>query len=329
MINHENNLKILQWLKEGDEFLVVSHIQPDGDATGSLVAMGEILSGLGKKAVLVNESNTPSRFSYLGGYHQIVDISRTPLTKKYRRLIAVDCADWERIGKVAEAVDQQAEILNIDHHPTNDQFGQYRLIRPDASSTCEVIFDWLRDVELQLTPALAEALYTGYLTDTGGFRYSNTSAKVLMDASILVQAGAHPHKIAERALESTTFAHLKLLSQALSRLELLFDGQVALLTIPQSLLQETSANKEDSDGLVNYGRNIEGVEVAVLIRETPEGTKVSFRSKERVDVSLIAQEMGGGGHLRASGAQLAMGLEEARRIIEERLAPFFRGRTDD
>lgn len=323
MTPHEKNLTIYNWLKGGDEFLVVSHVQPDGDTTGSLVAMGEILAGLGKKAILVNDSHTPSRFSYLGLYGEIVNASQTPLTKKYRRVITVDCADWGRAGKVAEAVDAQAEILNIDHHPTNDRFGTYQLILPEASSTCEVIFDWLRSVEISLTPSLAEALYTGYLTDTGGFRYSNTSAKVLMDASVLVQAGAHPHKIAEEALETTTHAHLMLLSKALSHLELLYGGRVALITIPSSLLQEINATKEDTEGLVNYGRNIEGVEVAVLLRQSPDGTKVSLRSRDRVDVSLIAKGMGGGGHIHASGALLPMGLSEARSLIEEKLAPFF------
>ncbi|MBE3554704.1 MAG: bifunctional oligoribonuclease/PAP phosphatase NrnA [Thermicanus sp.] len=325
MRNHEKNLAILNWLKGGDEFLLVSHIHPDGDATGSLIAMGEILAGLKKKAVLVNDGVTPARFSFLDGYIQIQNVSQAPLTKKYRRLITVDCADWDRIGKVAEAVDANTEILNIDHHPTNDHFGHYHLILPEASSTCEVIFDWLRDVELPLTPPLAEALYTGYLTDTGGFRYSNTNSKVLLDASVLVQAGANPYKIAENALETTTYAHLNLLSRVLSTLEIRFGGKVAFLTVPLSLLQETSANKEDTDGLVNYGRNIEGVEVAVLLRESEEGVKVSFRSKAEVDVSLIAKKMGGGGHVRASGVFLKRSLPEARRDVESILAPLFEG----
>lgn len=316
-MNTEMAQKIYDWLIANDDFLVVSHVNPDGDATGSLLAINQLLNILGKKGQLVNEGGTPSRFFYLTDYDRITNHSQSPLTQKYSRVICVDCADSYRVGKVAEIFADDAEIVNIDHHPTNDHYGNFALVIPEASSTCEVIYDLVRYVGIELTKPLATCLYTGYLTDTGGFRYSNTTPKVLRDASELVEAGAPPYEIAEQALESITYEHVQLLSKSLSLLERAFTGKAAFLSLPLSILAETGASKDDAEGLANYGRNIEGVEVAVLMRETEDGVKVSFRSKNYVDVSVIAKQLGGGGHVRAAGCSLKMGLREA----QEHIAP--------
>lgn len=315
-MNNEIAKKIYNWLHSNDDFLIVSHVNPDGDATGSLLAMCQILNLLGKKGRLMNEGSTPSRFSYLPNFDEIINYKEKRPSESYRYVICVDCADSMRMGQVAELFSEDVELLNIDHHPTNDLFGHLALVNPAASSTCEVIYDFLRFAGIEITPALATCLYTGYLTDTGGFRYSNTTPKVLRDASELVEVGAPPYEIAERALESFTYQHVQLLSKSLSLLDLALEGRVAFLMLPIAILEETGATKEDADGLSNYGRNIEGVEVAVLIREIEAGVKVSFRSKEYVDVSSIAKQLGGGGHVRAAGCTLQMGLEEARHKIE-------------
>lgn len=314
-MNKEVAKKIYDWLRTNDDFLVVSHVNPDGDATGSLLAINQLLKILGKKGRLINEGSTPSRFLFLPDFGQIINYSKESFDQKYRNVICVDCADYSRVGNIDEIIDENAEIINIDHHPTNDHYGYLALITPEASSTCEVIYDLIREVDIKMNKSLAICLYTGYLTDTGGFRYSNTTPKVLRDASELVEAGAPPYEIAERALESISYEHVQLLSKSLSLMELSFDGKAAFLSLPLSILSETGASKEDAEGLSNYGRNIEGVEVAVLIRETEDGVKVSFRSKEYVDVSQIAKELGGGGHVRAAGCSLRMGITEARNRI--------------
>lgn len=315
-MNNEVARKIYEWILQNDDFLIVSHQNPDGDATGSVLAVNQILKVLGKKGKLVNEGSTPSRFSYLPAYEEIINYSQTPLQHKYRYVICVDCADDTRVGRVADSFAEDVEIVNIDHHPTNDRFGKYALVQAEASSTCEVLYDLARQMQIEITMPLANCLYTGYLTDTGGFRYSNTSPKALRDASELVEAGAPPYEIAEKALESITYSHVQLLSKSLAQLELLHDGKVAIIALPLSILHETGASKEDADGLANYGRNIEGVELAVLIREIEDGVKVSFRSKEYVDVSLLAKKLGGGGHIRAAGCTLKTSLETARATIE-------------
>ncbi len=308
--------KIFEWISANDDFLVVSHLNPDGDATGSLLAVNQILKSMDKKGTLVNEGGTPSRFSYLPDFVDIVNFSETKLDRTFRYIICVDCADAARVGNVAECFAESAEVINIDHHPTNDHYGTLALVQPEASSTCEVIYDFARIFNIELNNSLAKCLYTGYLTDTGGFRYSSTTPKVLRDASELVSAGAHPYEIAERALESITYQHVQLLSKSLSLMELMFDGRAAILCLPLSVINETGATKEDTDGLANYGRNIEGVEVALLIREAEDGVKISFRSKEYVDVSLLAKHLGGGGHVRAAGCSMQVSLLEARRQIE-------------
>lgn len=317
--------QIYDWLLAHDDYLIVSHVNPDGDATGSLLAMSQIIQQLHKKGTLVNEGSTPSRFSYLPNFESILNLTQAPLERKYKYVVCVDCADFSRMGKVADYLVDDAEIINFDHHPTNDNYGYLAMVQPHASSTCEVIFDFVRKNQLELTTSLAKCLYTGYLTDTGGYRYSNTTPKVLRDAAELVAAGVEPYEIAERALESISFEHVQLLSKSLSSIQLIFDRRVAILSLPLALLHETGASKEDAEGLVNYGRNIEGVEVAVLIRETENGVKVSFRSKEYVDVSRIAQHLGGGGHVRAAGCSLMMTIEEARQTIEPLIYEALRG----
>lgn len=319
-MNNEIAQKIFDWISANDDFLVISHLNPDGDATGSLLAMNQILKRMGKKGRLVNEGSTPSRFSYLPDFENITNYSESTIEHTYRYIICVDCADAGRVGKVAECFAEDAEIVNIDHHPTNDFYGTFALIQPDASSTCEVIYDFIRMFHIEVDKPLADCLYTGYLTDTGGFRYSSTTPKVLHDAAELVTAGAHPYEIAERALESVTYEHVKLLSKSLSLLELMFEGKAALISLPLSVIHESGATKEDADGLANYGRNIEGVEVAVLLRETEDGVKISLRSKEYVDVSLLAKQLGGGGHVRAAGCSIKTSLAEARAQIEPLVA---------
>ncbi len=294
-----------RFLLEHNHFLVVSHIQPDGDAISSTCAMGWILNQLQKTYVLVNENDVPQKLQFLKGANAIIPHGNTPLNQVFDAVIAVDCADFFRIGSVADVFSEQAHILNIDHHPTNDRFGQTHLIKDDAAATAEILYDLIQTMKLELDQDVAECIYTGLLTDTGGFRYASTSPKVMRIASELLTYGVKGNQLAEHLLEKLSYSHIQLLKQCLATLSFSEDRQISWMSVTQQIAETTGASNEDFEGLVNYPRNIEGVEVGMLFKQTEaDCVKVSFRSAGKADVSLIAKSFGGGGHIRAAGCTI-------------------------
>lgn len=291
-----------RFMKEHDRFLVISHVNPDGDATGSALAVVQILEQLGKEYIVANEGATPAKFSFLPLFDRIRNLSQHPLEETFGAVIAVDCADESRMGDVRSLFDSDTLLLNIDHHPTNDGFGTVNLIQTDAAATAEILFEVAKAAGVVFNEELALCLYTGLLTDTGGFRYSNTSPSVMNIAAELLRYGVKPGEVAERCLEEITFAHVKILRRALQSLQLSHQNLVASISVTLDDFAQTGAEREDAGGLVNYCRNIEGVEVGVSFVEVEPGVvKVSMRARERVDVAVIAKQLGGGGHAKAAG----------------------------
>ncbi|WP_027414647.1 DHH family phosphoesterase [Aneurinibacillus terranovensis] len=312
-----------RFIKENDRFLVVNHVNPDGDATGSLLAMGWLLRQLGKQVTLVNEGPTPEKFMFLPGASDILDASKADV-QKHDVVITCDCADKARVGQIADWFAEGCQLLNIDHHPTNDGYGTVNLVRSEAAATAEVLYDFIQAMKLPVSKETAVCLYTGLLTDTGGFRYSNTTSHVMGIASSLLSTGVEPGKVAERVLETITKPYLALLTRVLPTIEFSESGQVASMAVSLSDMLETGAADEDTEGLVNYGRNVEGVEVGILYKQKAENqVKVSLRSRERVDVSAVAKSLGGGGHVRAAGCTIHGTIEEAKRILSQKLREAF------
>ncbi|SDE68421.1 phosphoesterase RecJ domain-containing protein [Fontibacillus panacisegetis] len=309
--NEQEFRQIEQFLTERDDFLVVSHVQPDGDAVSSTLAVGWLLSCLGKNYTMVNEGPIPRRMSYLWHSEQIVDLSETPLQSKYKNVICVDCADFKRVGKSHLIFTDDARIVNIDHHPTNDAYGAINLIVSNAAATVEILFDLIQYMNKPLDHDVATALYTGLLTDTGGFRYSSTSPKVMAIASRLLEYGVDGPGLSEKLLEQMTLPQLRLLTKALNGLQISEDGKISWVTVDDEDMRLTGAIHEDLEGIVNYPRNIQGVEVGLLFKVINENAvKVSLRSAGKVDVARVAQSFGGGGHIRAAGARIEGTLDE-------------------
>lgn len=302
------------FLREHDDFLVVSHVQPDGDAISSTVAVGWMLEKLGKSFTMMNEGPVPSRLGFLWRSSEIVGCGEgEPETeRRYRHVIAVDCADFSRVGPARQWFAHDYVLLNVDHHPTNDAFGQVNLLRCDAAATAEILYELAEHLGLRPDAEAASAFYTGLLTDTGGFRYSNTSPHVMATASRLLEAGAQGPVLAELLLERMSMGQMRMIQRGLSRLSFTDDQRVAWVWVTSEDLAETGALNEDLEGLVNYPRNIEGVEVGILFKENgTQSVKVSMRSTGGVDVSAVAQHFGGGGHVRAAGCRLTVPLAEA------------------
>lgn len=320
MQSYEQSLQqTRKFLLEHDDYLVVSHVQPDGDAVSSTLAVGWLLSCLGKKYTMLNEGPIPQRMEYLWHADEIVNLADGELPRTYSNVICVDCADFQRVGLTQRFFAQDALIANIDHHPTNNGYGFVTLIKPDAAATAEILFDLLKTFEVEWDIDIATAIYTGLLTDTGGFRYTNTSPKVMAAVSELLALGVNGPELAETLLEEMTLAQVKVLNRALNTLQLTPQGDVAWVYVtPQDMLECNAAN-EDLEGIVNYPRNIRGVEVGMLFKVIDEtAVKVSLRSAGKVDVAALAQVFGGGGHTRAAGARVEGTLEQAiPRVLEE------------
>jgi bifunctional oligoribonuclease and PAP phosphatase NrnA len=300
------------FLREHDHYLVVSHVNPDGDAASSTYVVGLVLRMLGKSYTLVNEGTIPDKFKSLSSDQTIRSCTDSSLNAAYSHVICVDCADYARVGDVSRLIAEEAHIVNIDHHSTNDFYGEVNVIREDAASTTEVLFDLIEAMRLPIELELAQCLYTGLLTDTGGFRYSNTSPKVLQIASQLIGIGVNSSHLAEIFLERITISHVELLKRALPRLSFYRNGQIAVIYVTKDDIEQSGASDEDLEGLINYPRNIEGVEVGLLFKQRDSETvKVSFRSTGQVDVSEVAKTFGGGGHVRASGCTIRGTIEQA------------------
>jgi phosphoesterase RecJ-like protein len=316
-------------LREHDRFFVTTHENPDGDALGSLLAATLMLEELGKDAVMYLYGDAPIPTEY-----QFMELER--LTRAFpedaaeRVLVAVDCANEDRIGHDLDLVRGAPLTINIDHHHDNTRFGDLNLIVAGASSTGEVLRDVLQELDLPLTPEIAEALYIALVTDTGRFQYANTTPKALRLAAELVDAGADVHSIFQQVYESVQFQKLKLLARALERAQVYEGGRIVVSYLLRTDFSELSAPDPYSEGIIDYLRAVEGADMAVLIREPPRLSgperRISLRaSTDELDVSAIARKSGGGGHRQAAGFSSEASVEEitdfVRREFRAAMAP--------
>jgi phosphoesterase RecJ-like protein len=313
---------VVQAIRDHDRFVVTSHDNPDGDALGSLLATHLALESLGKDSMMVLGGTTPfpGEYAFLGLEEHGLRRDAPP-DMVARVLVAVDCAQESRIVEPT-LVEAAALTIDIDHHHDNSRFGDVNLVVEDASSTAEVLADLLEELDVPLTPEIAEALYTALVTDTGRFQYSNTTPKALRLAARLVEAGADVNKVFAHVYESTPFPKLKLLARALERATPLVDGRVLVSELLRADFREAGAEEPYSEGIIDHLRSVEGAELVALIRELPNGAgparKGSLRSRpDGVDVSAIARTFGGGGHRRAAGFSTDLPTEEiTRRIVD-------------
>lgn len=310
------------FIREGDDFLVVSHVQPDGDAVSSTLAAGHLLGMLGKTYTMAIADRIPGKLNYLPDIDRILLAAEgEPPARRFDRIIAVDCADYSRIGAADQWFAEDARILNIDHHPTNDGYGDVCLINTEAAATAEILHALISAMGVSWNKTLADCIYTGILTDTGGFRYSNTTPATLRIASEMLDYGTEGHVLADRLLEKIAHSHIRLLQRALGTLSFAAGDRISWLKVTMRDMAETHAANEDLEGLVNYPRNIEGVEVGLLFKEVePDKVKVSLRSAGKVDVAAFAKSWGGGGHVRAAGLTVHKPMDEAEKLIIAALA---------
>jgi len=308
-------------LREHERFVVAAHENPDGDALGSLLAMHLALGQLGKESAMFVPGQAPLPVEYtflaLEGLHR-----EPPPDHAERVLVAVDCANEERLGPDPTLLQDSPLTLDIDHHHDNTRFGDVNLIVAGASSTGEILAEVFRELGVEITPEIAEPLYVALVTDTGRFQYANTSPKALRLAADLIEAGADGHKVFQTVYENVQFAKLKLLARALERAEVYSGGRLVVSHLLKNDFAEVGAAEPYSEGIIDYLRAVEGAMVAALIREPPRGDgpahRVSLRaSVDEIDVSVIARKSNGGGHRQAAGFSSELSLDELKRFIVE------------
>lgn len=310
---------IIKQIEKGQRFLLTSHTHPDGDAIGSLLATGLVLKAMGKNVQVVNESPIPAVYRFLPSV-QTIQRQVVP-GSVFDVAIVLDCGDLERLGSTATHVEQTPVIINIDHHVTNTHFGHLHMIDASACATAEIIHRVIKALPVHIDCTIATAIYTGILTDTGSFRFSNTNRSAFAICEEMIAKGANPYQVAQHVYGTYSLGRIKLLNLALDSLEISPNGKLSVMTLTQRMLRETRTQAEDIDGLINYARRIEDVQVAALIHElssngsAPKNRRqfhVSLRSDGAVDVAKIASQYGGGGHAGAAGFSVESSLAGIR-----------------
>jgi bifunctional oligoribonuclease and PAP phosphatase NrnA len=321
--------KAIAEIREAQKFLLTTHENPDGDALGSLLAMHWILEQLGKDSLMyMSPDEFPLPWEYRNWTFDAQLVGTPPDDVTERTIVFLDCGNIERMPVDFLQADG-LHILNIDHHHDNTRFGTVNHVCPVASSTAEIVWRLAKELGAEITPRIADALYTGLVTDTGRFMYENTTAEAHRMAAELIEAGVEPHPVFRRLYEDLPLRRLHLLQRALASIERYDGGSITIAHLTKRDYEESGAFETDSEGIVPHLRAVEGTAVAALVRELlseeREGMrKVSLRATDaRVDVSRVARDLGGGGHPQAAGFSTAMPYPELvsrlRELVGEQL----------
>ncbi|TCO79898.1 DHH family phosphoesterase [Marinisporobacter balticus] len=293
--------------------LILPHILPDGDTIGSSIALYLALEKIGKHPHIFLKETVPDNIKFLsnGNIYNRVD--------KYFQfdlVVSIDCSDIGRLGDRESYIDKAKCSLNIDHHVTNTYFADYNLVDPKAAATGEIIYFLINSLGISITKDMATCLYTAISTDTGSFKYDNTTHQTHSIAAILLEKNIDLNFITTEIYQNKPIYKVKLLIEVLNTLEFYCENKVVILCIMKEHIEKTGAKLEDTEGFIEYARDIDGVEVGVLLKEMDQGQiKVGFRAKYDVDVSKIAKVFDGGGHKKASGCTIHDSIENAKRII--------------
>ena len=286
------------FIEAADDFLLTTHVNSDADGLGACMAWAHLLRGLGKRADIGLPEPPAGQCSFLTGWDGVRHFADLDLTR-YRCAIVADCPSLDRIGPVRPSLSPDIRLLNIDHHRGNECFGAVNIVE-EISSTCELLYHLAIGLGYEVDAVAADQLYAGILFDTGGFRFSLTTATTFEVAADLVRRGARLDTIAEGVFGNKSLGSVKQRGQAIESLVLRLGGRVAVL-----YLDREAMGAGEPDEVVNYGLMIRGVDVALLLKERAPGCyRISLRSRDKVDVSQVAGTFGGGGHARAAGLEL-------------------------
>ncbi len=295
---------------ENEKFVITSHVNPDGDAIGSELALARYIFSLGKKVRIINHSHTPEYLLFMLDEDEVFEYNSFDHDKEIAEadvIFLLDLNQWNRTGSLSESLQRSAaKVVCIDHHEYPDEISDILFIDTTKASTGELIYDLLVDARIKISYELALPIYVAILTDTGSFRFDRTTPDVHRIIAELLETGINPKAVYHKIYEQGTSGRIQLLGKALNSLQLCCNDKVSYMVITKTNLTETGTTDEDVEGFVNYCLTIKGVEVGLFFYEKEEEIKVSFRSAEKVPVNKFAAHFGGGGHFHAAGASFIM-----------------------
>ena len=308
--------RICDEVRRRQTFLLTSHARPDGDSIGSQLAMAFALDGLGKKVRILNADPAPDHYREFPGLDRIEIVPAVPPGAAAEALIVLECSDLSRTG-VAGFDDHY--IINIDHHAGNRMYGALNWFDETAAACGEMVFELIRALGAPLTPEIATHIYLAILTDTGSFHHSNITPRTFDICRQTVEAGVNPAAMARRVFDSNSFGKLKLIGALLDSMELVDAGRLAVLYMDDAMLAACGCTNNDTEGVINLPLTAREIQAVVFFKAFAGGIRVSMRSKYDVDVRLVANQFGGGGHKNAAGFTVSGALEDVRPVILERL----------
>ena len=310
--NNATLAEIAQAIRDHQNFTIISHIRPDGDALGCIIALGLSLKAMGKEVTLWNEDGVVEKFRYLPGWEMVSKPPAEPVAADV--VIALDTASKLRLGQDALNAIKSARLwIDIDHHVSNEGYGDLNYIDATAPATGQILFELIDFAKFPMTPEIADNLFAAISTDTGSFQYPNTTARTYEIGAALIRAGVKVGELSQKMYESHPLRRVHLLRELLNVLKITSGGRVASFALTQEIVKDLGVEPEDNEGLIDVIRGVHGVVVAAFFEELPEDGKVriSLRSKDpRVDVCKICQQFRGGGHTLAAGARFPGSIEE-------------------
>jgi len=302
--------QIAREIRKRDDFLLVGHAIPDGDCIGSIIGLYLGMISIGKNTRILLQDPVPAIYNYLLGSQAV--LSPEQMKAGVNNVIFLDCSDEDRSGeKVMAMLDDRGFTINIDHHQSNTLFGNLNYVDYHSSSTAELVLELLKEMDVDISADIANALYAGIIQDTGGFQHSNTTSATFLHVAELMDRGVNLEQTKLNLFESKSRTEVMLLCRALKNINFNNNGKIAWMTLEYEELKDMGALQICPEGIINYIMMIKGVEVGLMFRELSPGLiKIGFRSKGEFDVSQLAARFGGGGHRRAAGAQQVGTMEE-------------------
>ncbi|HHV71471.1 MAG TPA: bifunctional oligoribonuclease/PAP phosphatase NrnA [Clostridia bacterium] len=319
-------INIKNRLMNYNSFLLTTHLSPDGDGIGAILALGLTLRKLNKDVEWLVLDPIPNMYKFLPSVTEIKSSVEEISDFNKRQIIIIDSSDLERVGGWTKQIDSNRQLIfNLDHHISNTNFGDFQLVNSEAASVCELIYSLIVELDQEISRDVATCLLTGLITDTGCFRFSNTTTDTFELAIKLINLGGEYRKIITNVYETKSYQEVLLLGKTLNTLVLEKEGRLAWLVIDLNTIRNLGIDSEQTESIVNLARNIEGVKLAILFKQVEDGVvKVSFRSREDVDVAKLALEFGGGGHPRASGCSLkSTTLQQAQELVLNKARKLF------
>lgn len=306
-----DEFKIL--LESADNIYMASHISPDGDNLGSLLGLATALKNTGKEVHVIKVDETPSKYEFLPNINFLKDYDTNT---KADLFISLDSGDLDRLGPAKDIALNANNLVNIDHHKTNPNYGDLNFVFGGLSSTGEIVYELLEALNIVIDKEIATLLYTAISTDTGSFIYSSTTSRTYEIAGNLLEKGIDFENLIIELYQSKSMAETNIFIDSIKTLEYHNSNKISFISVTEENIEKNKGTWNDTDGIIVFGRDIEGVEVSCVFKEySKDNIKVSMRSKEKVDVSIISQAFGGGGHKRAGGCNIKDSLENAKIMV--------------